>query len=364
MSVADHLLSGRRPMRPHVTLTLMATTIYVVAWVLCAWGVSQGLVPTDAGLGLILASIAYCAALYGAVRSGWTLRFKDPALTKLQLFMGVNFCAAAYALLGPLRSCVLSVLALILTFGIFSLQPRAVRGMALYAVAVMGATMLALAWAAPASHPLMREAFSFLLTATIVPMLSLLALRLNRLRTRLRDQRDELTRALQKIQDMASTDELTGLFNRRRMMSEFNRQLKLSKRSGWPLSVALLDLDHFKQVNDGHGHAVGDDALRVFSQCLRQAMRETDSVARWGGEEFLLLMPDTSAETAEQALERVRQFMASLQVSVHAPGLRLTFSAGLTQSKGAETMERLLERADRALYTAKAGGRNCTRQVR
>ena len=139
--------------------------------------------------------------------------------------VSMNFCAAAYALLGPLRSCVLSVLALSLTFGIFSLQPRAVRGMALCAVAVMGATMLALAWAAPASHPLMREAFSFLLTATIVPMLSLLALRLNRLRTRLRDQRDELTRALQKIQDMASTDELTGLFNRRRMMSEFNRQL-------------------------------------------------------------------------------------------------------------------------------------------
>lgn len=364
MSISMRWRAALIPSRSHVALTLMGTSIYVLGWVLCAYGVNQGLIDRYQGLGTIALSAVYACLLCVAVRGGWTRRFEDPALTKLQLFMGINFCALSYAIYGPLRSCILSVTALILTFGIFSLQPRAVRAMAWYAVGVLGATMAYLAWAQPRNHPPFQEGFHFLLMAAVVPSVSMVAANLNRLRTRLRNQRDELARALKKIQDLAMLDDLTGLYNRRYMMQQFALQIRRSKRSGWPLTVALLDLDHFKQINDRYGHGVGDEALRAFAQCLRKFLRETDSLARWGGEEFCVLLADTSVETAEQVIERMREHLERMQVSKEQPHLRLRFSAGLTQNKGIETADALLERADKGLYAAKAAGRHCTRSLR
>lgn len=364
MRWSDVLLSRQSPMRPHVALTLMATMVYVVSWALCAYGVNLGLIEAFEGLVTIGLGAVYATLLYLAVRSGWSRRFKDPGLTKLQFFMGINFCALTYAIAGTMRTCVLSAVALTLTFGIFSLQPRVVRIMAFYAVSIMGATMLFMSLRHPQRYAPYQEAFDFAVLATIVPSISMLAERLNRLRGKLRQQRDELTRALKKIEELASLDELTGLYNRRYMMQQFDIQLKRSKRSGWPLAVALIDLDHFKQVNDTHGHAVGDEVLCSFAKCLGSVMRETDILARWGGEEFLLIFANTAVETAEQVLERMRQQLEQTQVCAHLPQLRVRFSAGVTQSKGTEKMEILLERADKALYLAKTAGRDCTQVMR
>jgi len=122
--------------------------------------------------------------------------------------------------------------------------------------------------------------------------------------------------------------------------------------------LAILDLDHFKRVNDTHGHGVGDDVLRNFAQIAQKALRDTDVLARWGGEEFLMLLNDTTTEQAQVGLERVRDMVAGAPMSASVPELRATFSAGLTAYDCTEPLDACIERADRALYAAKAAGRN------
>ena len=120
------------------------------------------------------------------------------------------------------------------------------------------------------------------------------------------------------------------------------------------------DLDHFKQINDRHGHAIGDAVLQAFAQVAPTALAATDQLARWGGEEFLLLLNDTTAEQAQIGLDRVRELLVDARLSNDVPELRATFSAGLTAYDAGEPLDVCIERADRALYEAKAAGRNRT----
>jgi diguanylate cyclase (GGDEF)-like protein len=129
--------------------------------------------------------------------------------------------------------------------------------------------------------------------------------------------------------------------------------------SGHSFSVAMIDLDHFKFVNDAHGHAVGDEVLQGFARCARQVLRDTDLIARWGGEEFVILMLDTSpADMASIALTRLSKVLQGMQVSQQVPDLRITFSAGYAMWQQGETIDHLMSRADKALYQAKNGGRD------
>lgn len=162
---------------------------------------------------------------------------------------------------------------------------------------------------------------------------------------------------------MATRDELTGLYNRRHMNEMLQHAIKHMERTGRSFSLCILDLDHFKQVNDTHGHIVGDDVLRHFARLARQTLRDTDVLARWGGEEFLMLLPETRQELGLIAVQRIRQQLQDFAIAPSVPALRTTFSAGLTEFRLGETIEQAIERADHALYDAKNGGRNCTRYI-
>jgi diguanylate cyclase (GGDEF)-like protein len=157
-------------------------------------------------------------------------------------------------------------------------------------------------------------------------------------------------------------DELTGLGNRREMETRWPELIRQAQASGSPLSVAMLDLDHFKQVNDRHGHAVGDQVLVALAGLLRAHTRAVDWVVRLGGEEFLLVLPDTGTERAAEVCERLRQCVAGHDWNAIAPGLRVTLSIGLTSAPPVEA-QTLSLRADAALYRAKAAGRNCLVQM-
>ena len=161
------------------------------------------------------------------------------------------------------------------------------------------------------------------------------------------------------LAELASRDELTGLFNRRHMSELLAQQRMASRRAGDGFAVALVDLDHFKRINDTHGHAVGDIVLRAFAGQASAAMRGTDIVGRWGGEEFLVIYPRSTAHEAAQAAERLCERVASAVVTT--PGgqsLAFTVSIGLTEYVPPESTESLVERADRAMYQAKSQGRN------
>ncbi len=166
----------------------------------------------------------------------------------------------------------------------------------------------------------------------------------------------------QQIEALANQDALTGSFNRRYFMEQATRQLKLAQRSGQPTSLIVLDIDHFKSVNDRYGHPTGDLVIRAVAKQLTACMRESDIVARIGGEEFVALLPDTGRAAAQIAAERLRLAIANASVSATglAETIRFTASLGLALAlEEGDTLETLLARADQALYAAKRGGRNC-----
>ena len=156
---------------------------------------------------------------------------------------------------------------------------------------------------------------------------------------------------------VATTDTLTGLPNRRALNAALQSGIASARQSGQPLAVALIDIDHFKAINDTHGHAAGDDVLRQIGQVMQAELRRTDGVGRWGGEEFLLCLPGTSISAAADLAERLR---LAVQLHEFPHGQPVTVSIGLAQLLGEDDLEQLLQRTDRALYRAKAQGRNRT----
>lgn len=168
----------------------------------------------------------------------------------------------------------------------------------------------------------------------------------------------ELELAHEQMRKLASHDALTGLVNRRQMLMTLSEYVELSRRELTGFSVVIIDLDFFKRVNDTYGHGVGDEVLRGFAQCAQQVLRETDIVGRWGGEEFLVLMPDRPDHTPAMGIVRLQKQLEGERISTTVPDLRLQFSAGITAYRNEEAIEATIERADKALYAAKTGGRN------
>jgi len=168
----------------------------------------------------------------------------------------------------------------------------------------------------------------------------------------------KLKEAYKRIEELAELDELTGSFNRRCIMRMLDEEIARSARGGLPCSVALIDLDHFKRVNDTYGHPTGDEVLRTFAITMFANIRNVDRFGRYGGEEFLLVLPDMPNEGAMRAVDRLRAIVADLDWSAFSPGMKVTLSAGVATLKPNETTDSFLARVDRALYAAKAQGRN------
>lgn len=169
------------------------------------------------------------------------------------------------------------------------------------------------------------------------------------------DMRTKLDKTFSLMRDMAVTDELTGLPNRRGFYGEVEKLLWLSSRYKHPLTLAILDIDHFKSINDNFGHPIGDEVLKDFAAVISQMIRKTDLLARVGGEEFVLVMPETTAEDALHLLERLRKSVADHSFSHER---QVTVSIGFTSFHGSEKLEGLMVVADKALYKAKQDGRD------
>ena len=160
------------------------------------------------------------------------------------------------------------------------------------------------------------------------------------------------------VQRQAVTDELTGLANRRRFLSQLDTEVARSRRSGSPLAIVLSDLDDFKQVNDRYGHEAGDRALRAFADIMREVVRDVDLPVRLGGEEFAVLLPDTDLAGGANLAERIRSTLAAAQIESDADRIHVTASFGVSCFPVAVGAEDLLVDADRRLYDAKRRGKN------
>jgi diguanylate cyclase (GGDEF)-like protein len=168
-----------------------------------------------------------------------------------------------------------------------------------------------------------------------------------------------MLRLVQRLQGLSMQDALTGLPNRRALEQALQREWQRWQRSARAFAVVALDLDHFKRINDTHGHLVGDDLLAAVGRRLAGAVRQMDIVARTGGEEFLVLMPDIDDAAADAAAERLRAALANSPLAVGPLTLPITTSLGVARVRAGDTeLRQVLARADRALYAAKAAGRN------
>lgn len=174
------------------------------------------------------------------------------------------------------------------------------------------------------------------------------------------DQSQRLARAFRAA--LSDLDPLTGIQNRANMERELKREQQRALRSGRPCCLALVDIDHFKSVNDSHGHLVGDQVLAAVTRTLEDSLRPYDSIFRFGGEEFLVCLPDTGPEEARLVLERIRRKIAKAELAIaEDASLAVTISVGVAQMAPRRPITEITERADAALYLAKEGGRDQVR---
>lgn len=356
--VLDIILGTQPAQRLWVARSLMSAAVFLACLGLIAYASFIDMMDPREGAILSACIIVSCTLFYIALRSGWNQRFADPALTLPQIVAGLTWIACAYATTNEAHGGTLMLVSLVLTFGVFNMNARRAQISGLYAVVVMGAVMVYKTIDDPLRYPAKVEWVYFVFVVTIVPTITILAAQLSRMRQRLKNQKADLAAALVRIQELATRDALTGLINRRQMTQILSEHAALSKRQQAQFSIAVLDLDYFKQVNDQYGHGVGDEVLRNFAVEAKRLLRETDVIARWGGEEFLLLMPEGPPGAPVVGIERLRLALSKMPLSVSAPAVRMTFSAGLTPYRSGEPMDEAIDRADKALYRAKAAGRD------
>lgn len=174
---------------------------------------------------------------------------------------------------------------------------------------------------------------------------------------------DDLEGTTRKLEQLAHTDELTGLLNRRAIREKLNYEIKRAERAETPLSIILCDIDHFKKVNDQYGHDIGDEALKRISHCIIKTLRQSDFASRWGGEEFLILLPMTSEAGAFVMAERLRLAIAALPINTSSGAIYVTMSFGLATKQNQLPLDEMIKISDVNLYHAKESGRNQTYPV-
>jgi diguanylate cyclase (GGDEF)-like protein len=342
--------------------------------VLClALIVVQGWLAPAHLLGFTACALAGVGAFYYIVHRGWNLGLRDQSLVFAQLVFGITL---AFVTMSQMES--------VIGRGLFALSGMVSISYAASTLdrrdllALMGLSSLeALLMTAYVRHGLPEGAR----TAELVLLVVLLGVALQvclygsvqaALRAKIRERTASLDRAMQQLQvanaalalerdvaaSRASRDELTGIFNRRHLDAELAVQIARGNRRGSPLTVALLDLDHFKRINDLFGHAVGDEALRHVADVMSRNIRGGDVLGRYGGEEFLLIMPDTAADSAAVLCNRLRDAVRASRPDGLGVDRPVTLSGGLADLRIGEQREDLIQRADVALYQAKAEGRD------
>ena len=354
------LLHGTDPRQTlRVSQSLLVLVVYAVFAVVQHVEVLAGLIDEADSWRLTAWNLSGGLGFYLFTRSGLSRGYADDRVltlaSSLWAMVGISW---SYAITGPARGGVILIMCLVLNFGMFSLRPQQARSLALAGFGMIGSVMVWKAVNDPARYDPRIEALHFVFAGIVMASVATLSIRIGRLRERLHQQRSELTQALARIQALATCDELTGLTNRRAVLDRMRQELAVRGRPAPLMSVALIDLDHFKRINDSHGHAAGDAVLRRFAECMQAAVRAGDTLARWGGEEFLLVMPATTREDAMATMARLRGQLQLQGFDDIAPGLGVTFSAGVAECVGPGDLEPAIERADAAMYQAKHGGRD------
>jgi diguanylate cyclase (GGDEF)-like protein len=338
------------------------------------YGVSEGYLLQGAiamvGYGIFFS--VYDAARLAPLIAVSVLAFASYVLGLLLSFRGSSNAAGVISLITPLHvvltfswafSWQAGIHLMLLTgasavFTALSPEWRAVRAAVVVANVVTFAGVQAFATPETAWYPLPVGVAQALFTINAVSAATLLYLFAGAVQSRSERAEQLATLALKHAGDLAETDALTGLANRRPALARLDELSRLGRRK---YCLALLDLDHFKQLNDQYGHTCGDHVLSAIGHELGKGVRQADTIARWGGEEFLVLLPDTGLDDAVRLMERVRRAVDEAEMFCGQHHHHITISIGVVEGTGDGRSEEAIKRADDALYEAKQSGRNRVR---
>jgi len=318
-----------------------------------------GTIPATIAPSYFAAGLAFVGVFTVLSQTGFNDRFKDHYLVLPQSITGM-LIAVVFAYVVPEASIVfLCTLFTVFSFGSLRATPR--QTALTWTIALLALAILFLRtdkhFAMPDGSRLERLAtmLVFLLGFGRCMFIGIFS---SSMRESLYQSGLKLKEAYRRIEELAELDELTGTLNRRCIMRVLEEEIASSQRTNAPCSIALIDLDWFKRINDTFGHPTGDEVLRTFAITVFANIRPNDRFGRYGGEEFLLVFPDTDDKSAGRILERLRVMIAELDWSAFAPDMRVTISAGVATLRDDENSDSVLARADSALYDAKARGRD------
>lgn len=309
------------------------------------------------------------AAFYAVLRSGANLRFSDPSLS-LGMMMMATFWAIVFAGgTAEVRGVNLITFMMVFLFGIFNLRVR--EYLFCWLVAVGGYVLIVFMTLPAEASPeqVALEAMYAVLLACVLFWSVLFGYYVGRLRDKLAVRNAELKKTMALLLRAVAHDDLTGVHNRRAVMTALEQQHQRLDRYGAGYALLMLDLDHFKEINDTYGHGAGDAVLKNFAGRVTEQVRgvdligrgddsEDDTIGRFGGEEFLVILPDTDAKGALHVAERIREAVADKPFDSPAGSLDVTVSVGVAEALRGQSMREMLDRVDNAMYTAKHAGRN------
>jgi len=339
--------------------TLIAGLIYLSGSLFIVSGIYAGLVSSRVGSFILTYEAIGFLVFFLLIRTGVNRRFADPSLTLAQLLHGLGAIVLCYSLIAAGRSLTLPLLSLAFTFALLSqLTPRQTMFCGLTVTLMLVAAFALSYWRDARAMNVGQEVINLIMAVLTLTIFSTVFRQLKQWRARLDEQRSQLSRLIDELRVLATRDELTGLVNRRSMNATILEELLRFKRHHRSFCVAILDVDNFKQVNDQYGHHEGDRVLVAMASHLTQKFSMPDQVSRWGGEEFVVLFPESTLTAATEALDEARLNFACTVGAQTNSTRKITFSAGVTPCFSFDDPISILARADAALYTAKHQGKN------
>ncbi|MEH6498559.1 MAG: GGDEF domain-containing protein [Pseudoalteromonas distincta] len=338
----------------------MSFASYSVTFTVVLFFWYQQMIPASVAGHFALYSLLINGGLWLLIHSNLNLRLRDPSMTALQMIicqwpaLWVMFFLEA----GQARAIFLLITIVPALYGILALNVRQFIWVSLGFLIQYSVLHLALWTLKPQAMNAELEliqSFAFIL---VLAEVALIGGFISGLRGKLRLRNHELKNAMARIQELVNIDELTGIYNRRRIFQVLSEESNRYQRAPGAFSLGILDVDFFKHINDSHGHQAGDEILRKLASCVSDSLRVIDSFGRYGGEEFLLILPQTTLAGAQVKAERIRASIEALRFESLPEGIRVTVSIGLAEFQAGETTDDTLARADKALYQAKEAGRN------
>ena len=341
----------------------MSFASYMVTFSIVLYCWFQDLITVRVVAEFLVASLVINAVFWYLIKTGRNLSFSDPSMTAPQMIVSLlpPLWVMAFLDAGQARAIFLLIAIVPMLFGILALTTRQFILVGVWFVGLYGFLLLSLWLYRPEVLDGELEILQTVAFLLVMAEITVIGGFISGLRGKLRQRNLELGEAMAQISALVNVDSLTGVYNRRRLFEVIREESSRYSRSPGSFSICLLDIDHFKHVNDTHGHQAGDAILQAVAQCVANDLRTIDCFGRYGGEEFLMVLPQTPLNGAEIKAERVRAKVEAMRFPKIAEDFLVTVSIGVAEYHNSETTDDTLQRADKALYEAKAAGRNAVR---